>query len=72
MRTSYPVGEMFKAEDRAYFSIVATKLLRKGEEVIVNYGNSYWHTMAEYKPMKKPQSIVDRDSRYKKRCLKGN
>ena len=56
--------------NRGVFKVVSTKLIKKNEEIIINYGASYWSTVNKWNfapiPVK-PQSVTNRDERATKR-----
>jgi SET domain-containing protein len=56
---------LFAAGDIGYFPLVACRDIAAGEEIIVDYGHSYWRALAEWmlQPKKKTQKTIDRDNR---------
>eukprot|EP01039_Chlorochromonas_danica_P007686 gene7686-8493_t len=70
----YDLGtKRFHREGRGCFSIMASKDIQPGEEIIVNYGQSYWATMARFLAEgapSRPESVLARDERAKRRQLR--
>jgi hypothetical protein len=58
------------SHDRGMFKIIATRLIHKDEEIIINYGAGYWTTIGKWdpaSPVMKPLAIQHRDQRAAKR-----
>ena len=58
-------SKMFVAGDIGYIPLVATKDIEAGEEIIINYGDSYWSTLDAWNrcPREKTESMIERDYR---------
>jgi hypothetical protein len=57
---------------RGRFDLIAKRDLKVDEEVIVDYGKGYWHTMNKWEKegaLEKPPSAIAREERAKRRLL---
>jgi hypothetical protein len=62
-----------QVDDYVKIPIRATKKIGLDEQIIVDYGDSYWPTIENWVPCKKPQATLDRENRVLTRSqLKGN
>ena len=60
---------LFAVGDIGYFPLVACRDIAAGEEIIVDYGRTYWSALAEWmlQPKEKTQKTIDRDNRKRRR-----
>ena len=64
-------SKLFSPGDLGYIPLVACKDIEAGEEIIINYGRSYWSKLDAWikAPPEKSSSIIDRDTRKRRREL---
>lgn len=61
--------KLFSPQDYGFIPLIASKDIKKGEEIIIDYGLSYWLTIEKWlmNPREKSWSCIQRDLRRKGR-----